>query len=107
LVKAIEYARASPHGKARVVELTYKPENVIAKSYTHHSSLLKLEISTLQVKYTLSIFFSPLNGGYGNWNLADQRKSILQRMALKLAVIGSAVNLIVNKVKVIPLTEKQ
>lgn len=75
---------------------------LLAKSYTHHSSLLKLEISILQVKYTLSIFFSPLNGGYGNWNLADQRKSILQRMALKLAVIGSAVNLIISRAKSAP-----
>lgn len=32
MMTAIEYARASHHGKARVVELTYKPENVVAKN---------------------------------------------------------------------------
>ncbi|WP_340027078.1 GNAT family protein [Paenibacillus sp. FSL H7-0940] len=31
VVKAIEYARTFPRGKAKVVELTYKPENVVAK----------------------------------------------------------------------------
>lgn len=39
--KALEYAKASPHGKARVVELTYKPENVIAKRL--YSSLKFIE----------------------------------------------------------------
>jgi len=29
--KAIDYARTFPRGKAKIVELTYKPENVIAK----------------------------------------------------------------------------
>jgi diamine N-acetyltransferase len=31
MVKAIEYFRTSPRGKAKVVELTYKPDNVPAK----------------------------------------------------------------------------
>lgn len=31
VVKAIEYARTFPRGKAKVVELTYKPENLAAK----------------------------------------------------------------------------
>ncbi|WJM09804.1 GNAT family N-acetyltransferase [Paenibacillus sp. PK1-4R] len=31
VVKAIEYARTFPRGKAKVVELTYNPENVVAK----------------------------------------------------------------------------
>ncbi|MCJ7841978.1 GNAT family N-acetyltransferase [Lederbergia sp. NSJ-179] len=32
MIKAIDFSRSFPHGKARVVELTYKPENVIAKN---------------------------------------------------------------------------
>lgn len=32
MIKAIDFSRSSPHGKARVVELTYKPENVVAKN---------------------------------------------------------------------------
>ncbi|MEF3354097.1 GNAT family N-acetyltransferase [Paenibacillus sp. GYB006] len=32
MVKAIEFSKSSPHGKARVVELTYKPENVVSKN---------------------------------------------------------------------------
>lgn len=32
MIKAIEYFKTAPHGKARVVELTYKPENVVAKN---------------------------------------------------------------------------
>lgn len=31
VAKAIEYARAFPRGRAKSIELTYKPENVIAK----------------------------------------------------------------------------
>ncbi|MCR8655900.1 GNAT family N-acetyltransferase [Paenibacillus endoradicis] len=32
MVKAIEFFKASNYGKARVVELTYKPENLVAKN---------------------------------------------------------------------------
>ena len=31
IINAIEFVRTSPHGNARVIELTYKPENVVAK----------------------------------------------------------------------------
>ncbi|UVI33103.1 hypothetical protein [Paenibacillus spongiae] len=31
MLKAIEYVRAFPLGKAKIVELTYKSENVVAK----------------------------------------------------------------------------
>nr|WP_280521463.1 GNAT family N-acetyltransferase [Paenibacillus mangrovi] len=32
MIYAIEFVRTSPHGNARVIELTYKPENVVAKN---------------------------------------------------------------------------
>lgn len=32
MIKAIEFSKASPFGEVRVVELTYNPENLVAKN---------------------------------------------------------------------------
>jgi len=32
IIKAIAFCRTFPHGKAKVVELAYKPDNVVAKN---------------------------------------------------------------------------
>lgn len=45
MVKAVEFAKSLPHGKARVVELTYKPENEIAKNL--YSSLRFIETGNI------------------------------------------------------------